>query len=189
MGLISDWIWKKQTEFVEKHGSLPEFFSKKAENHKTIDANYRSKHSGLKFEPAYGALVYTELLFGLAEHSGIYIGNKKIINLDGKGRITKVSCNQFTENISTFNHEIYVPCYDGEVISIGFYRAGSNAEEKLSQGRKYNLLFDNCHQFSAGCITGDFENSSNFLSFVKEDFKRALGGESIVWRKWDWKNN
>lgn len=186
--MIFDWLYKKQMEFIEKHGSVPEYFEKKRKNSSSIRSNNTLEFSNQKFEPAYGSLVYTELGYGLAEHSGIYVGNKQIIDLDGRGRINKRSLSQFTSNITTFNYEIYVPCYDGENTSIGCYKAGWNAEEKLSDGRNYNLFFDNCHQFCAGCITGEFENSSNFLTFLKDDFRKAVGIENIVWRKWNWKS-
>ncbi|USK86148.1 hypothetical protein [Peribacillus asahii] len=188
MGWISDWFIKKESEFIEKHGSIPEYFEKKRKNSSTIASSNILEYSSQQFEPAYGSLVYTELGFGLAEHSGIYIGNKQIIDLDGAGRIKKRSLSEFTSNISTFNYEIYVPCYDGENTPIGYYQAGWNAEQKLAESRSYNLLFDNCHQFSAGCITGDFENNSNFLTFLKDDFQRAVRVDKIVWRKWNWKN-
>lgn len=187
MRFITDWLWKKQGEFIEKHGSIPEYFEKKRTNSSTITSTTSTWYSDSAFEPAYGSLVYTELGFGVAEHSGIYIGNRQIIDLDGQGKIKKVSLSEFTSNITTFNHEIYVPCYNGENDPIGFYQAGSRAEEKLNESRNYNLFFDNCHQFCAGCITGDFENSNNFLTFLKDEFKRAVDIDKITWRKWDWK--
>ncbi|GHH96653.1 hypothetical protein [Neobacillus kokaensis] len=185
---VFDWINKQLGLFIEKHGSLPEYFEKININSSTIRSSNTSEYSIQKFEPAYGSLVYTELFGGLAEHSGIYIGNKQIISMDGKGRIKKEGLNEFTGNISTINYEIYVPCYDGVNTAIGYHKAAWNAEEKLSESRNYHLLFDNCHQFSAVCITGNFENNSNFLMFLKDDFQRAVGVEKIVWRKWNWKN-
>lgn len=187
MGL-SDWFYRPLALFIERHGSLPEYIEKKRKNSSTIRATDTPDYSIVKFEPAFGSLVYTELLFGAVEHSGIYVGNKQIISLDGKGRIKKESLREFTGNISTFNYEIYVPCFDGENTPIGYYQAGWNAQEKLSVSRNYNFLTDNCHQFCAGCITGDFESNSNFLEFLKDDFKKAVGVEKIYWKKWDWKN-
>lgn len=100
MRIISDWLWKKQGEFIEKHGSIPEYFAKKRTNCTTIKSSTSTWYSDSAFEPAYGSLIYTELGFGLAEHSGIYIGNRQIIDLDGHGRIKKVSLSEFTSNIT-----------------------------------------------------------------------------------------
>lgn len=185
---FSDWFFKPINSFIEKHGSLPEYMEKKFKNSSTIRSIDTKEYNSSKFEPAYGSLVYTEILFGAEAHSGIYIGNKIIISLGGDGRIKKESLSEFTSNISTFNDEIYVPCYDGENTAIGYYKAAWNAEEKLSASRNYHFLFDNSHQFCAGCITGDFENNSNFLMFLKDDFQAAVGAEKIIWRKWNWRS-
>lgn len=37
--------------------------------------------------PVIGSVVYCDLLFGYAEHSGIYVGDDKIVHLDGSGLI------------------------------------------------------------------------------------------------------
>ena len=41
--------------------------------------------------PVMGSVVYCDLAFGHAEHSGIYIGNDQIVHLDGSGDIEIVT--------------------------------------------------------------------------------------------------
>ncbi|MGM0711914.1 hypothetical protein [Brevibacillus parabrevis] len=136
--------------------------------------------------PSYGSIVYTELGFGLTEHSGIFVGQNSIIHLNGQGLIERVSLEEFTGHITTFNHEIYVPCYSDHDWSIGFPLAGARVSDQLESRRNYNVLLDNCHQFCAGCITGDFDNPINFLWMLK-NLVGEEHGESVIWRKWDWK--
>ncbi|MDR5000430.1 hypothetical protein [Brevibacillus parabrevis] len=136
--------------------------------------------------PSYGSVVFTELGFGIAEHSGIFVGQNSIIHLNGQGLVERVSLEEFTNHITTFNHEIYVPCYSNRDWSIGFPIAGARATDNLESIRNYNVLLDNCHQFCAGCLTGDFDNANNFLWMLK-DLVRKEHGESVTWRKWDWK--
>ena len=58
---------------------------------KTIDAFFI--HS---VRPAVGSVVYCNLAV-VAEHTGIYVGNNKIVHLNGNGRIEKVSAESICE--------------------------------------------------------------------------------------------
>jgi len=134
-------------------------------------------------EPGIGALVYCELF--KMEHSGIYLGNNRIAQLSGKGNIEVVSPSRFTDNITTIDTDIFIPVNrDGEPITC--YEAAINAEKMIGSKRPYNLILDNCHQFSSGCITGDFENSDNFLVFTKDTFYNVVQ-EKVKWQRWKWK--
>jgi hypothetical protein len=53
----------------------------------------------------------------------------------------------------------------------------------VGSSRAYNLLLDNCHQFTSGCLSGDFENPSNFMYFLKGDAEKYL--KCNEWRVWD----
>ena len=56
--------------------------------------------------------------------------------------------------------------------------------EALGDKRDYNILFDNCHQFTAGCLSGDFdENASNFLWMLKMEVESYIDADS--WRVWN----
>ncbi|HIW33172.1 MAG TPA: lecithin retinol acyltransferase family protein [Candidatus Paenibacillus intestinavium] len=135
-------------------------------------------------EPAFGAVIYTDLLFGVGDHSGIYVGNHEVVSLRGDGRIRKDSLRTFTGNLTTINTHIYMPC-DTSGYPVGSYSAGSKAIDMIGESRSYHLLVDNCHQFCAGCLHGNFENSSNFLWMLKDEFEHSQH-DQITWKKWRW---
>ena len=49
--------------------------------------------------------------------------------------------------------------------------------------RDYNMVLDNCHQFTSGCLTGDFEKGDNALWMLKTRAESALRADN--WRVWD----
>lgn len=159
-------------------------FGKQPPFPKSIFGNGDEKKLNKSLTPAYGAVVYCELGFGSMEHSGIYIGGNQIVDLDGNGRIKKVSLREFTGHITTFNTEIWIPC-DSDGRPIGLSYAANRAIEMLGEKRNYNLILDNCHQFSSGCITGDFDNADNFLWMLKDTFQKEYG-DNVVWKQWKW---
>lgn len=59
-----------------------------------------------KVTPKAGSVVYCDLVFGYAEHSGIYVGGNKIVHLNKKGIIEKVSPKEFVEETTAMS--IYV---------------------------------------------------------------------------------
>lgn len=135
--------------------------------------------------PVRGSVVYCDLTLGngIAEHTGIYIGNNKIVHLNRHGFIEAVSPKQFLSGWTTgFN--IYVSCQGDS--AVGCDEAADFAESKIGCTRNYNVFMDNCHQFSAGCLIKDPENYNNFLWFLKNEAKKRLGADN--WRLWD-KNN
>jgi hypothetical protein len=137
-------------------------------------------------EPAVGTVVYCELLFGNETHSGIYVGNKKIVDLNGKGEIKQVSLKEFTSNLTTLNSEVWFPCDVDTGHAIGSSIIANRASEMIGKYRNYNLVLDNCHQFSSGCISGDYENADNFIWMLKDTFQKKFNNK-IKWVKWNWK--
>ncbi|WP_462410477.1 C40 family peptidase [Neobacillus sp. Marseille-QA0830] len=143
----------------------------------------KSKNSKYDSKPAFGSVVYCQL--GPVEHSGIYVGNNEIVQLNGKGKIEKVGLKGFTGHITTVDSAIYFPCHDEFGYALGISSAGSRALDMVGNRRDYHLLMDNCHQFSSGCITGDFENADNFLWTLKDTFERKFDC-TVFWKRWDW---
>ena len=91
-----------------------------------------------KVYPVEGSILYCDLLFGSAEHSGVYIGNNEIVHLDGTGIIEIVTPDEFLGRINGFNSaiSIYVSC-DGE-IPVGGKSIAKRAKSKV--GSKSELF-------------------------------------------------
>ena len=123
-------------------------------------------------EPGLGALIYCQL--GPEYHSGIYAGNGKAIHLRGNGNIEETSLIDFTNHYLTKDKQIFFPIDPIANEPYSCYEAFYRAIDMLGKKRNYHLLFDNCHQFCAGCIAGDFEEPRNFLWMAKEIFKEEV---------------
>ena len=117
-----------------------------------------------------GCVVYRGL--GPVEHSGIYIGGGEVVSLDGDGDVVSEGLDEFR---AVEGQSIYVSCFDGE--AVGDEEVADRAEDMVGSSRSYNLILDNCHQFASGCMTGDFENSDNFLWMLKDTASKELGAE------------
>jgi len=145
-----------------------------------LDTLVPSKYSGRKVTPAIGSVVWCELA-GHFEHSGIYIGKNRIIHLDGDGTIVSTSARKFKSRLFGLNPAINVYVSTQNGVSVGSRVVAQRAEQMIGQYREYNLLFDNCHQFTAGCLTGDFENSNNFFWLLEMTIEEEYG--SVNWNK------
>ncbi len=136
-----------------------------------------------KVYPVRGSVVYCDLGFGLAEHSGIYVGDNKIVHLDGSGLIECVSPRLFISRLNGLNSaiSIYVSCVGGS--AVGANNIAKRAVGMIGASRDYNVILDNCHQFSSGCMTGNFDNSDNFLWMLKQTSRETIGSDT--WRVWE----
>jgi hypothetical protein len=169
--IITDTILPKDpvTSFIEDHtpaGSLRKSF---------IDNVLKDK-----VEPTLGSVLHCSL-FGV-EHTGIYIGNNEIVELLGNGKICCSTPNEFIDNTNAIS--IYVACNENK--PLGGNKIARRAKEMIGNTRDYNLLLDNCHQFTSGCIIDNFENSNNYFLFLEDIIREYLNnGDKIEWRVWD----
>ena len=129
--------------------------------------------------PKKGSVLYCDLSFGIAEHSDIYVGDNRIVHINGKGEIEVVSPAAFLSPFAL--QDIYVSCMENS--AVGSERVANHALSMAGKKRNYNLVMNNCHQFTTGCLTEDFENSSNLLTFLKMQAKDTLGADT--WHLWD----
>ncbi|WP_120955840.1 lecithin retinol acyltransferase family protein [Helicobacter mehlei] len=126
-----------------------------------------------------GSVVQCDM--GAVEHSGIYVGNNEFVELCSDGVIKKVGIKEFITPLSDqkegkflLKGRIRAFCKrdsDGDWVAVGDQDVCKRALDKVDDTRDYNLLFDNCHQFTAGCMSGDFENAINFLWMLKDEAK------------------
>lgn len=131
-----------------------------------------------KVKPVRGSIVYCELAFGTAEHSGVYLSDDRIAHLDGSGKIEIVTAKAFLKRLDGWNTamSIYVSCRGTR--AVGSDEIAKRAINMSGSKRSYSLSFDNCHQFTSGCITGDYENADNFLFMLKSTVAEKLKAKS-----------
>lgn len=133
-----------------------------------------------KVVPIPGSILHCSL-WG-PEHTGIYIGNDEIVELLGSGEIRKTNASGFMEGTNAIS--IYVACNKTE--PLGSVEIAQRAKNKIGTKRNYNLIMDNCHQFTAGCILNDYENSTNFFTLLESIIENKMNyGRIIEWRVWD----
>lgn len=132
-----------------------------------------------KVIPIRGSILHCSL-FG-AEHTGIYIGNNQIVELLGTGEIRMSTPQMFIERTNAMS--IYVAC--NGTLPLGGWDIAERAKNMMNSTRSYHFLKDNCHQFTAGCITGDLENSKKYFAFLEYLIKENMNaGHAIEWRVW-----
>ncbi len=129
-----------------------------------------------------GSVVYCHLAL-LVEHSGIYVGDNQIVHLNGDGLIEKVSPKEFMARWGGLNPDLglFVSC-QGES-AIGSVKFAERAISMIGYTRNYHVMMDNCHQFAAGCVIGDFENSCNFKTLLDSLVREHLNADT--WRLWN----
>ena len=95
----------------------------------------------------------------LLEHTGIYIGNGQIVSLNRHSQIrieNKISF--FPPGTDPKSNRIYAACYGNTDEVLTSSLIAKRAKKKVNQKTPYNVFFNNCHRFTTGCITGNFEN-------------------------------
>ena len=136
-------------------------------------------------KPRAGAILRCDLGFGTADHTGIYVGRGQIVELQGNGWITRVSADEFKDCFCGTALSIYAAC-DSNARILSSTKIANRAKKMCECHRDYNVLLDNCNQFTAGCLTGDFDNGCSFLWMLESVIKDELnGGDSICWRVCD----
>ncbi len=123
-----------------------------------------------------GAVIACEI-FHLFEHTGIYIGDNLIVELQGTGLVRAISPNRFLAGRS--GEELLVACdAKGEVISS--VAAAERASAQIFTCQDYDLLLNNCHRFTYACVSGKNEPITSFF-----DLKLALKNlwrQDVNWR-------
>lgn len=101
-----------------------------------------------QIKPIRGSILYCDYAMGLAEHSGIYVGGKRIINLSGEGVIEYTTPQEFIDGKTAIS--IYVSCQDDH--AVGSDAVARIAEAHVGESIDYNLLSNNCHGFVEACL-------------------------------------
>jgi uncharacterized protein with von Willebrand factor type A (vWA) domain len=143
---------------------------------------------GSRVRPRPGSVVQCSLLFA-ADHSGVYVERNQIAELEGEGDIRCIDPHLFVNSSSMRGTSIYVVCDKKTGLPLGSRNVAQRARDMDDDRRDYHLLFDNCHQFTSGCITGDFENHDNFFWFLEDTISKKMnGGQAISWLVWNYED-
>lgn len=160
-----------------------------------IDSVFRQK-----VVPLPGSVVYCDLWL-LVEHSGIYFGDEKIVNIEvtefAEGTVNLASAESFTSK-SKISRKIYVSSNkDG---AVGNKTVGQVAMDRLGERSFYGLFIKNCHQFSTDCVNTAADVKNNYshdglqdetwemtIGFLKQSANKKLG--ATKWLLWDWDNS
>jgi uncharacterized protein with von Willebrand factor type A (vWA) domain len=144
-------------------------------------------------------------LWVAVEHSGIYVGDGNISNIEVEGMaesaVRRCSPASFTSK-STLGQKIYVSC--NKYGAVGDDNVADYANDQVGERSFYGLVLKNCHQFSQKCVekssqltnTSWLETASAMLSpdtweptigALKQAARKNLG--ATKWRLWDWQND
>lgn len=105
---------------------LPHFSDSGSGNSWPFAQEDPDQHDGVFVEPVPGSVVYCDLGAGFIEHSGIYIGNGRIVALERDGRIIDRTPEGFMKGTPAFG--IYVSCSGDH--AVGSRKAAERAREK-----------------------------------------------------------
>lgn len=109
-------------------------------------------------EPEFGAIVCCGI-GGVLDHTGIWVGDNTIIELDGRGLIKPISRERFIDNRSGKN--IFVAC-DSKANCLTSEIAAHRAIKQIYQYQDYHVIDNNCHQFIWQCFNANGKPVTTF---------------------------
>ena len=121
-------------------------------------------------KPKVGSVVKTRLIGG-GDHTGIYVGENRIVELSGDGDIRIVSHKKFINgddgSLARLGVYMYVACAqddDGNCYALAAPDIARRARNSVGETRDYNLLSENCHMFTEYCINGKRDGTGLLIS-------------------------
>ena len=113
-----------------------------------------------KVKPRIGAIVCCGI-GGILDHTGIWVDDNTIVELDGEGLIKPISVQRFTKERS--GKQVFIAC-DSTATPLANDLVAQRALAQIFQVRDYHLLDNNCHQFIWQCFSNDEQKVSTFKS-------------------------
>lgn len=164
---------KSHYEKVERKRKDTQFDRKNVVKKSPSD-NYASN---IRVTPEAGSIVCCGV-YGVLDHTGIWIDRDTIIELSNSGLVKAVSAERFLNERSGDN--IFVAC-DHEHKPIVVKETIERAINTVFTYRGYDVFENNCHRFVHYCITGEEREITRFQSLNDAIFK--LRDKNIYWDK------
>ena len=144
-----------------------------------------NKHVGLhpslwqaghkRVNPLPGTIICC-FVYGVIEHTGIWLDDHTLIELHGNGLIRAVSTQRFLAGRT--GSKIYIACSHDHRPLVD-EDALIKAEQAIFTYREYDLFDNNCHRFVWSCLSGKEESLPGFNDLNKR--LSAHFGQSIYW--------
>ena len=134
-------------------------------------------------EPCIGSVVKVDLVGGIVNHSGIYVGDGEIVeitNIDGAAAVRRVSTTEFINGpggLLRTGVYIYVACKkdrNGKCVAMGAQDIADRANAAVDRVGTYDLVTNNCHLFTEYCVTGEQPVPPGILLSVENALKRRF---------------
>ncbi|MCG9696345.1 lecithin retinol acyltransferase family protein [Shewanella sp. Isolate11] len=127
----------------------------------------------VKVAPKPGSIVCC-FVFGVIEHTGIWLGEDTLLELHGSGLIRPISSARFLAGRS--GSRIFQAC-DHQHQPLIADKILIRAEQAIYQYRDYDLFDNNCHRFVWSCVSGEELPVSSFAKLNRllgQYFKQAI---------------
>ncbi|ABV87023.1 lecithin retinol acyltransferase family protein [Shewanella pealeana] len=98
-------------------------------------------------------------VFGVIEHTGIWLGDNTLVELHGSGLVRAVSIKRFLAGRT--GSRIYQACNHQHQALIGA-QVLDRAKQSIFSYRDYDLFDNNCHRFVWYCLSGEEQPLSSF---------------------------
>lgn len=164
---------RKQSRYAQKFSDLKEYESPIA----TYPTDLLTTETSVK--PVIGAIVCCGLA-GVLDHTGIWLGDDTIVEVDGNGLVKPVSSQRFLTERS--GKQIFIAC-DSTGIPLALPETADNAADQLFNCIDYHLFDNNCHQFVWQCIHANNTRRSTVTTFRQLNEKMAQFYNRVIY--WD----
>ena len=125
-------------------------------------------------KPVVGCILKCDLGL-LLEHTGVYIGDGKIVSLNRHSQIRVESPKTFfPPGTNPDSNRIYTACFEKTDVVLAAPIVAKRAKKHINEKTPYNVLFNNCHRFTCGCVTGNFENDVVSFAMLEETLHRCI---------------
>ncbi len=165
---------RKQQQNLRYRSRKPQTFSELGK-HQSPVAVYPSElfSTEQRAKPQIGAIVCCGI-GGMLEHTGIWVDDDTIVELDGRGLVKPLSAKRFTTERS--GNKIFVAC-DSNATPLASAQAAQRAIEQIFQYQDYHLLENNCHHFIWQCFSPQDKSLTTFKSLnmrLAQHFDRKI---------------
>lgn len=130
--------------------------------------------------PEIGSIFYCKIYN--VEHTGIYIGNGKIVELLGTGQVIETDYDRFTQRTS---HAFIYLAANENGKPLTSKELANRAQKMVGTTFQYNFVINNCHKFVAGTILNNYNLNiiHNSFFFLEKIIKKHLNNNN----KFQWK--